>query len=40
MQMRLQNKRYSFPKKQLVSTDANFAMVFICKSFQSSLEVG
>jgi len=40
MQMRLQNKCYSFPMKQLVPTHANFAMVFICKLFQSRLQVG
>ena len=27
-------------KKQLVTTNANLAMVFICKLFQSSLQVG
>ena len=27
-------------KKQLVPTNANLAMVFICKLFQSSLQVG
>jgi len=27
-------------KKQLIPTDANLAMVFICKLFQSRLQVG
>jgi len=27
-------------KKQLIPTDANIAMVFICKLFQSRLQVG
>jgi len=40
--MHLQNKCYSFPKRQLVPIPsyANLAMVFICKLFQSRLQVG
>jgi len=40
MLMHLKNKSYSFLKKQLVPTNVNFAMVFMCKLFQSSLQVG
>jgi len=40
--MHLQNQCYSFPKRQLVPipSNANLAMVFICKLFQSRLQVG
>jgi len=34
------NKCYLFPKKQLIATNANLVMLFICKRFQSSLHVG
>jgi len=31
---------FQFPKKQVVPTNANLVMLFVCKLFQSSLQVG
>ena len=40
MQMYLLNEIIHFQNKQLVPTNVNLAMMFICKLFQSRLQVG